>query len=521
MFIWNKDYAEISQDLSVKAFVDAYGHELESQWKSISWDSVTKHIFDLQEQIFRVIRDKGDYRRARTLENLVLKSKSTLLFSIKKITEINKGRNTPGVDGMLIQSDAMRMALFYKLYSQNVNDFKASPVRRTFIPKKNGKKRPLGIPTIIDRIIQTVVHTALEPRCEAIFEPCSYGFRHLRGAGHAIARIHSAVRKMGRPWIFEGDFKSCFDTLSHEWILEQLGNFPAKKVITSWLKSGYLYNNMFRRTITGTPQGGIISPLLANIALHGMEEALNVKYQKINNRNSFYYRNVSKYLVVRYADDFVVLCKTKEDAQDVYKLLEDYLYKRGLTLAEDKTLITHISDGFNFLGFNIRSYNTHKGEIVLAKPSQESIQNLRRTLRFIFDDCKGDNVSQLIKRWNNLIVGVAMYWRKEVAKRAFSSIDNYLYILTKRYLKRLHSNKPWKWIKKKYFKPDARGISKSRYILTDPNDNELQLTKMESIPIKYERMIKYDCSPYDRNYFDYILRMKNKSAYMCLYQRYL
>ena len=229
MFIWNKDYAEISQDLPVKAFVDAYEHELESQWNSISWDSVTRHIFDLQEQIFRVIKDKRDYRKARTLENLLLKSKSTLLFSVKKITEINKGRNTPGIDDRVISSDAERMALVYKLSGQNINDFIASPVRRTFIPKKNGKKRPLGIPTIIDRIIQTVVHTALEPRCEAIFEPCSYGFRHLRGAGHAIARIHSAVRKMGRPWIFEGDFKSCFDTLNHEWILDQLGNFSAKK----------------------------------------------------------------------------------------------------------------------------------------------------------------------------------------------------------------------------------------------------------------------------------------------------
>lgn len=199
----NINYVEKGKGLSIQAFTELYESEFDSMWNDISWEKITRHIFDLQERIFRVVKEKKDYRYARTLEKLLLKSDSVLLYSIKRVTQINKGKRTPGIDNMVVSSDSMRMALFYKLRSINVNNFRVSPVRRTFIPKKNGKKRPLGIPTVRDRVMQMVVRIALEPRCEAVFEPCSYGFRPVRSAGHALARIYSATRHMTRPWIFE------------------------------------------------------------------------------------------------------------------------------------------------------------------------------------------------------------------------------------------------------------------------------------------------------------------------------
>lgn len=513
----NINYVEKGKGLSIQAFTELYESEFDSMWNDISWEKITRHIFDLQERIFRVVKEKKDYRYARTLEKLLLKSDSVLLYTIKRVTQINKGKRTPGIDNMVVSSDSMRMALFYKLRSINVNNFRVSPVRRTFIPKKNGKKRPLGIPTVRDRVMQMVVRIALEPRCEAVFEPCSYGFRPVRSAGHALARIYSATRHMTRPWIFEGDFKSCFDTLNHDWILKQLGNFPAKHIIASWLKAGYLHLNMFHPARSGTPQGGIISPLLANLALHGMEEALDVTYHSFKNTyGTTFYHNNSKYVVVRYADDFVVLCKTKDEAYAVYDKLRIYLVERGLTLAEDKTRIVHISEGFDFLGFNIRCFSTKSGDKVYTQPSKDSYKKLCTKIRDIYVRCR-NNIPLLIDKWNKLLFGTAMYWRQTVSKRTFSKIDHYVWKLTKRALKRLHNNKPFKWIYKKYFQPDINGWSNNKYILTDPSDKSLQLIRMDWIQVKYARMIKHDCSPYDRNYFNYIENKVGKSAYNCLY----
>lgn len=335
--------------------------KFEEEWRNINWVKIKRDIFKIQQRIFRA-EAKGDKRQVKRLSRLLLHDKRVKLLSIHEVTQKNSGKSTSGVDGKVYLTDGERMQLFYELCEENIMLHKVKPVRRVYIPKKNGKMRPLGIPTIKDRIYQYTCKLALEPIWENRFESTSYGFRPLRGQRDAIAKIYNNIRYNNRQYIFEGDFEACFDNLNHDYIMKQIGNFPLKHIIGDWLKAGYIHSDNFYVTESGTPQGGIISPLLANIALHGMEDALNIKYERRKRSDGSYtFINKSKYVLIRYADDFVVLCKTKADALKVYELLEPYLEQRGLTLSKEKTKITHLSKGFDFLGVNFKSHKTSKG----------------------------------------------------------------------------------------------------------------------------------------------------------------
>lgn len=488
---------------------------LDKEWKDINWKSIEYDIFKIQKRIFKAEKE-GNYRKVNKLCRLLVNDKRSLLFAINLVTKKNKGRKTSGIDNKVFKHDYERMELFYKLKDYKISLHKPKPVQRIYIPKKNGKKRPLGIPTIIDRIYQEICKLALEPMWEAKFESTSYGFRPARGVSDAIAKIHSFTRGLNRPYIFEGDFKSCFDTLSHQHILDKLGNFPLKNLIKRWLEAGYLENNVFYNTRTGTPQGGIISPLLANIALHGMEEALNIEYKERKYGNRITHKNKSKYVIIRYADDFIVLCKTLEDAKEVYRLLEDYLDERGLTLAPDKTKITHINDGFDFLGFNIRRYIGYDRDKVLIKASKDSIKSFKRKAKYIIQRCYPWNIKESIIKLNNLIIGTSNYWKIASNKRIFSKMDNYIYELLLRQIKRWYPNKPIKWMVKKHFKTHLHSTYNDKWIFTDPITN-CQVEKMYWKKIKYSRCIKYKATPYDSSYDEYFLTRYGKTSFEYLY----
>ncbi|MCB2314268.1 group II intron reverse transcriptase/maturase [Clostridium tagluense] len=478
-------------------------------WKQINWIHVYRYVEKLQQRIYRA-ESLGNKRKVKELQRLLMHSKSALILSIKRITQINKGKKTAGVDGFTVLTDGERIKLFRKMIDYQISLHHPKPSYRTYIKKKNGKLRPLSIPTIKDRIYQNIAKMALEPQWEVRFEPTSYGFRPKRGCHDAIERIFKSCSQRKKRWIFEGDFKGCFDNLSHDYIMKQIEDFPGKAVTERWLKAGYVDNNVFNRTGKGSGQGSVISPLLANIALHGMEEQLGIKYKTRVKSNGYQYvNNTTRYAMTRYADDFAIMCKTKEGAEEIYDKLKPYLELRGIELEPSKTRVVEITEGFDFLSFNIRIYQTSTGEKLLIKPSKEAVKKSMRQISDKVHELNGHKIGKVINMLNPIIIGKANYWRPMVSKETFSKMDFHLYKVNRRFLERLHPKKPAKWINQRYYKAGLTGKSKNKWILTDPIENR-QLKRMMQIPIIRHTMIKHTASPYDSTLGEYFKMRDNK-----------
>jgi RNA-directed DNA polymerase len=425
------------------------------EWHDIKWHTVNRLVRNLRRRIFRATRE-NDLKKVRGLQKLMLKSYANILASVRRVTQQNSGSKTAGIDKVLIKTPKARMEFTKKL--AKTNDFRVKPAKRVYIPKKNGKRRPLGIPTIEDRARQAIVKNALEPYWEALFEGTSYGFRPARSCHDALSKIYFACRpNKTLKWIVDADIKGCFDNINHDHLLKSIGKFPARTLIKEWLKAGFVDNKVFNPTESGTPQGGIISPLLANIALHGMEEALNVKYDK---KGGFR----GKRMVIRYADDFVILCKTKEDALKAKRIIDYWLAIRGLTLSEEKTKVRHITEGFDFLGINTRQYkvnNSKTGYKLLQKPSKEFIKTTKAKLKEAFVSCHGKSAKVLIGKINPIIRGISNYLKPYVSSETFAKLDKYLFIRQCRYTSRMHPTKGKRWKRERYW---------GRLNLNKPND---------------------------------------------------
>ena len=482
-----------------------------TDWKSIKWYKVNRHVDSLQKRIYRASKN-NDKKKVRDLQRQLMRSNSALLKAINRVTKENKGKSTPGIDGFKATSNRARGKLFDMLKKEKMKLHKPKPAYRKYIPKKNGKLRSLGIPTIKDRIYQEIIRMALEPEWEAKFEPTSYGFRPKRSTHDAARRIHYNIKWNKWCWVYEGDFRSCFDTLNHDFILKQIKGFPHYNLVKRFLEAGYVDNGVFHNTLEGTPQGGLLSPLLANIALHGMEEILGISYARYENKRGITYASRGKYRMVRYADDFLIFAQSKEDILKVESILQPYLDERGLVLAEDKTFIKHISEGFDFLGFNFRQYKTKDGLLCLNKPSKDSINKFKMKIDDICKSCYGNNVGVLIRRLNPVIRGTANYWRHVVSKKVFCAMDDYIWNKIYKFLRRLHGNKGKKWIKQRYFPYFNNGRYTGNWILTDPLTGDY-LIKMKWTPIRRHIMIKYDYSPYDKDKTDYFDMRDRRYSY--------
>lgn len=427
-------------------------------WHDIDWYQVNRAVRNLRRRIFRATRN-GNWKSVRNLQKLMFRSWYNILSAIRRTTVLNQGKRTAGMDEVLIKTPRQRLLLCEDLArNKSCNPL---PAKRVLIPKKNGKFRPLGIPTIRDRCLQAIVKNALEPCWEAQFEGESYGFRPGRSTHDAMGKIYNICRpNKTKKWVVDADIKGCFDNINHEKLIKIIGNFPYRNYILKWLKMGYVHNNTFNPTVSGTPQGGIISPLLANISLHGMVEALGIKY---NIRGE----NIGSRIMVRYADDFCIFCKTREDAELAKLEINDWLKTKGLKLSEEKTRIVHLLDGFDFLSFNVRHYiasNTKTGFKLLIKPSKESLQKTRNDLREIFLNHHGKPVNTLIGKINPVIRGKANYMKAFVSSESFNKLDHYLFKRQRRYAKRTHPNKSHGWRRNKYwgrlnlYKPNQKWV---------------------------------------------------------------
>jgi RNA-directed DNA polymerase len=415
-------------------------------WRQIDWRASERSVRRLRQRIFTASK-LGDLSRVRSLQKLMLRSRANTLVSVRRVTERNAGRLTAGVDGEVVLTPEAKMQLAERV-QHNAEPFKAQPVRRVYIPKPGStKRRPLGIPVIFDRCHQARVVNALEPEWEARFEPRSYGFRPGRGCHDAIQAIFAAAKGRGprRQWVLDADLAGAFDRIAHDHILTMLGTFPARGMVAQWLKAGVVENGRLIRTEEGTPQGGIVSPVLLNVALHGMEQAAGVRYY----RSGVHAGKVAKGspVLIRYADDLVALCHSRQEATDVKTRLADWLAPRGLSFNEDKTRVVTLDEGFDFLGFNVRRYR----DTTLIKPSKAAIRRIRERLRTEFWSLRGANAHAVIRQLNPIIRGWAAYYRTQVSSETFALLDDYLWRLTYKWATFSHQNKPTSWVIARYF----------------------------------------------------------------------
>lgn len=446
-------------------------------WHTINWKRQYRTVRRLQTRIVKATQEK-QWRRVKALQRLLTRSFAAKALAVKRVTE-NSGRKTPGIDGKTWSTPAEKWNAINNLRR---NGYKPSPLKRVYIPKSNGKLRPLGIPTMKDRAMQALYLLALEPVAETTADRNSYGFRPHRSCADAIEQVFNNLnRKTSATWVLEGDIKGCFDNISHKWLLEHIP--MDKRILRSWLNAGFMEKGRLFTTDAGTPQGAPCSPVLANMCLDGLETILTNRFGRKGTAKA----SKSKVNYVRYADDFIVTGISREILEsEVKPLITAFMQERGLLLSEEKTTVTHINDGFDFLGQNVRKY---KGKL-LIKPSKHNLKMFLNKIRATIEDNKTAKTDTLIKRLNPLIRGWTNYHQHVVAAETFRYVNFQLWKKIWRWCLRRHPSRGKRWIRRKYFDENWRLHSK------DADGHRWVLYKASTTPIRRHIKIKSEANPY-------------------------
>lgn len=480
------------------------------RWETLPWRKIQRSVFKVQKRIYQASQ-RDDVRAVRKFQRLLMHSRSAKLLAVRKVTQDNQGKKTAGVDGVKALRPPQRLKLAHALRIGH----KARAVRRVWIPKpETDEQRPLGIPTIHDRALQTLVKLALEPEWEARFEPNSYGFRPGRSCHDAIEAIFNATAHQEK-YVLDADIAKCFDRINHDALLDKLNTGPRlRRQIKAWLKAGVLDNGELFPTERGTMQGGTISPLLANVALHGMEELLAQRFPA-KSRKCFYAPRV-----IRYADDLVVLHKDRAIIEQCQEMLVEWLQNMGLELKPSKTRITHTRNalagepGFVFLGFNIRQYPQGKtksgkdsrrqslGFKLLIKPSKHAVKRHVHRLGETVRRYQHKDQMLLIRALNSLIIGWSRYYSTVVSQDVFEKMEYVLFARLLAWAKRRHPQKGKWWIVDQYWR-----ITKGQGWRFQPLGSDYQLYRHSSAPIRRHVKVRGGRSPYDGDWLYWSTRL--------------
>ena len=485
-------------------------------WNEIDWRKLEKRVFKLQKRIYRASK-RGDVRAVRKLQKTLMRSWSGKCIAVRRVTQDNQGRKTAGVDGIKSLTPLKRLKLVDNLKLTS----KARPVRRVMIPKPGSKEqRGLGIPTINDRAVQALVKQALEPEWEAQFEQNSYGFRPGRSCHDAIEAIFGSINQKAK-YVLDADIAKCFDRINQSELLKKVNTFPTmRKQLRAWLKAGIMDGNTLFPTHEGTPQGGVISPLLANIALHGLENRISQEFPTMvkQSRETWFHKKGEIFRspnIIRYADDFVILHEDLKVVQKCQEIISYWLQDMGLELKPSKTHISHTllehngKTGFNFLGFNIRQYpisnkrsgRNNRGEPLgfktLIMPSRESIKRQVEKVGSIIKTHKSKPQEALIGKLNPIIKGWANYYSTQCSKKTFSKLDHLVYQQLLAWAKYSHPKTALKEVIKKCWK--RKGNDNWVFSAKVGEGNFVHLSKYAKTRITRHKKVKGEASPYNGN----------------------
>ncbi|WP_082722075.1 group II intron reverse transcriptase/maturase [Burkholderia sp. RF2-non_BP3] len=469
--------------------------DCEVAWHAIKWSDAHQTVRRLQMRIAKAVKE-GRWGKVQALQRLLTHSFYGRAVAVKRVAE--NGKRTSGVDGAVWDTPEAKVRAVLSLKQRG---YKPQPLRRVFIPKANGKLRPLGIPTMADRAMQALHSLALEPIAETTADPNSYGFRRERASRDAAEQCFISLGKRVSPqWVLDADIAGCFDNIDHDWLL---ANVPMDKgILRKWLKSGVVWQGQKFSTVAGTPQGGIISPLLANLTLDGMQRALAAhfgikQYKGVNGEH-----NPKKVNLIRYADDFVITGASKEVLEEAKISIEGFLTERGLTLSDEKTKIVHIEEGFDFLGWNFRKYGTK----LLIKPATKNVQAFLRKARGIIKSSRPATQMEVINRLNPVVRGWANYHRHQVSKDTFNKVDHVIWKQLWQWACRRHPNKSLGWVKGRYFhRVKGRDWVFGTSVTDDRGvDRFVSLVKASDTPIRRHVKIRAEANPYDPGGEQYI-----------------